>query len=210
MSLQFTVTSSVLIPRPETEILVEEIIEWINKKEIKSPLLFDIGTGSGNIALSLARYLPDSFIYASDISLPALKVAKKNASHLNLEGQINFFPGNLLEPLKDKKILFDVIVSNPPYISPEDMANLPSGVKFEPEEALLSQEEGLFFFRKIINQGISFLKPGGLLAFEAGMGQAEKVSLLLHKQKAENIKIVKDLAGIERVILGEINCSEIR
>ncbi len=210
MSLEFTVTPSVLIPRPETETLVEEIIEWINKKNRKNPLIFDIGTGSGNIALSLARYLPDSFIYASDISLPALEVAKKNAADLNLEGQIDFLRGDLLEPMKDKEILFDVIVSNPPYISPEDMANLPSGVKFEPQEALLSQEEGLFFFRKIIKAGFSFLKPGGLMAFEAGMGQAEKVSLLLHKQQAENIKIVKDLAGIERVILGETGCSGIR
>ncbi|HPZ06601.1 MAG TPA: peptide chain release factor N(5)-glutamine methyltransferase [Candidatus Eremiobacteraeota bacterium] len=205
MSLEFFVTSSVLIPRPETEILVEEVIKWA--KNIKNPLVLDIGTGSGCIALSLSKYLEESFIYASDISEKALYIARKNALNLGLSHKVFFYCGNLFEPVKNnKKVFFDVIVSNPPYISPSEFPEL-SVKDYEPREALLSQEEGFFFFKRIISDASDYLKTGGLLALEAGIGQAERVCELMKYHKFENISVVKDLSGIDRVIMGELKSS---
>ena len=203
MSLEFFVTPSVLIPRPETEFLVEAVIDWANKNKPARPVILDMGTGSGNIALAIARYLPSSIIYASDISPEALVVAKKNAEKLGISEQISFLEGDLFFPLEGQNVLFDVILSNPPYLTSDDMNNLDTCVAFEPELALFGRNDGMFFYREIINIAPRYLNPKGLLAFEAGAGQADDISLLLRKKNGKNIRIIKDLASIDRVVMAE-------
>jgi len=198
MSLPFFVDPSVLIPRPDTEILVEEILRM--SKNIKNPAILDIGTGSGCIGLSLACYLKESSVSVTDISPEAIDIAKKNAANLSLTS-VSFYCGDLFEPVKG--LLFDIIVSNPPYISYEEMNDISREVKdYEPSIALFSNEEGLFFYKKIISEAKNYLKKEGFLAFEVGIGQAETVSNLMKIHHFEHIKIVKDLSGIDRVVTG--------
>jgi len=198
MSIPFFVDSSVLIPRPETEILVEEVITMA--KNIKNPSVLDIGTGSGCIGLSIASYLKESYVCVTDISPEAIAIAKKNACHLSLTS-LSFYCGDLFEPVKG--LVFDIIVSNPPYISPEEMNTLSREVKdYEPYVALFGEEKGLFFYKKIIADAKNYLKKEGFLAFETGIAQASHVSNLMKIHGFEQIKIVKDLSGIERVVTG--------
>ncbi|HPD56628.1 MAG TPA: peptide chain release factor N(5)-glutamine methyltransferase [Smithellaceae bacterium] len=192
-SFTLEVNKDVLIPRPDTEIIVEEALA-IGKKII-APRIVDIGTGSGAIALALAKELPEAEITATDISPAALKIAKKNARNLKLEKNIEFFKGDLFAPVKG---LFDIIASNPPYISAAEYENLPHGVKdFEPQIALLAGQTGVEFYEKLIYQ-----KDGWLL-MEIGAPQAEKI-LDIMKECAffENIDVRRDYAGHDRVIKG--------
>lgn len=203
MSLEFYVNPSVLIPRPETEILAESIIEKVREKKLREPLILDIGTGSGAIAITLAKYIPSSIIYATDISEKALNVAVENALKHNVSREITFLSGDLFEPLEDYKNFFDVIVSNPPYVSEDDKEKLSPELSFEPPEALYSKKDPLFFYKKIIPLSAYYLKGPGILAFEIGFGHADKVRFLFEKERFENILVKKDLAGIDRVIMGE-------
>ena len=202
MGLDFYVQEGVLIPRPDTEILVEEVIEIGNNKgEIE---ILDIGTGSGAITVSLAKYLDNANLTSVDISDIALEVGKKNAISNNVDNKIEFIKSNLFTEIdKDKK--FDVIVSNPPYIRKKDVQNLESQVKdFEPYTALEGGEDGLDFYRKITEQAKLYLKENGVLAYEVGHDQSEDVSKLMKINGYTNIYTKKDLQGIDRVVIGTI------
>ncbi len=195
---RFKVNQDVLIPRPETEILVEEVISLLKAKgDLK---IVDLGTGCGNVAVSLALNLKDAFIFATDISAHALKVAQHNAKLHGVENQIEFLCGNLFEPINTR---VDAIVTNPPYVSEEEFAKLPDEIKdFEPKEALLAGKDGLEYIRKIIDQAPEFLVNAGLLALEIGFGQETKVKELVFNSKfLKLIGIKKDLSGIPRVML---------
>jgi len=201
--LEFDVNESVLIPRPETETLVETVVEHL--KNTSQPKIIDLGTGSGAIAIALAKNLENCFVFASDISSDALKVANENAKRHEVEDQIEFVCGDLFEPLKNKNLegTIDCVVSNPPYVSMEEFDNLPKEVKnYEPIVALKTDEEGMSFHRKIVGNSLDFLKQNGILALEVGLGQATKVAGLIRSQKEfENTEIKEDLGGIERIVI---------
>ncbi|MFQ6031308.1 MAG: peptide chain release factor N(5)-glutamine methyltransferase [Candidatus Zixiibacteriota bacterium] len=200
--LEFKVDERVLIPRPETETLVEVVIEQLaNKKKLK---IIDLGTGSGVIAVSLAANLKSPFIYATDVSKKALRVAKENAIKHKVENQIEFLCGSLFEPLKNKNLegQIDCVVSNPPYVGKDEFETLPREIKnYEPTVALASEKDGLFFHKQIIENSFDFLKKGGLLALETALGQAGEVAELFRQSdNYNNIRIIKDLGGISRVL----------
>lgn len=197
------VAPGVFIPRPETEILVEEVLTFFKGRG--EVLVLDLGTGSGAIAIALAKNLPHARIIATDISLEALKVARLNAVKNNVDDRVFFQASDLFEVFKkqlEAQNRFDAIVSNPPYIAPSEKENLPKQVRdFEPPEALFAEEEGLFFHRRIIESAPTYLKPGGLLALEVASGQASEVMDLLQlRASVGEVRIREDLTGIKRVI----------
>ena len=198
-SLSFKVTPAVMIPRPETETLVEEALKIFSPRS--SPLIFEIGTGSGAISIALAIELPQASIIASDISSEALIVAKKNASSHGVDS-IQFIEGSLFEPLKKKNELFDLIISNPPYIPTDVIPHLPPGIRdYEPLIAFDGGADGLALYRKIIREAHHHLKPGGYLLLEVGKGQYQEVSEIISETKNfSSPKIINDLSGIERVV----------
>lgn len=193
----FVVSKSVLIPRLDTEILVERVINDL-KNENKSVSILDIGTGSGAIAVVLKKETK-SIVTAVDVSEDALEIAVQNAK--NNDAEIEFVKSDLFENLSDRK--FDIIVSNPPYIETEVINNLSEDVKnFEPHLALDGGEDGLDFYRKIIKSAPNYLNRNGKLYFEIGYNQAEAVSNLM-KERFKNIEVLKDYEGNDRVVLGE-------
>lgn len=199
MKMSFFVNDSVLIPQPDTEILVEETIKIA--KKIKKPTVLDLCTGSGAIAVSLKKYLQDSTIYASDISPKALEVAKKNAKKNNVE--VNFFESDLFENLPNIK--FDIIVSNPPYIKKDIIKTLGKEVQNEPKIALDGGRDGLDFYRKIVSDGYCYLKYNGYLCLEIGYDQKEEVmEIIKNERKYANIYCLKDLCDNNRVIVTKV------
>ena len=195
--IPFKVKEGVLIPRPETEILVEEVLKRIKNKE--KPEGLEVGIGSGAIAISLLKNKPDLKIIATDISEKAINVAKENAKIHGVKNRLKIIKTDKLKGIKGK---FDFIVSNPPYIKEEEYNTLQEEVKKEPKEALIAKDEGLEFYKSIIREGKNLLKNNGFFAFEVGYNQADKVVEILQKNgfKAEKIK---DLQKIERVVIGE-------
>lgn len=201
MKLSFFVDENVLIPRQDTEILVEEVIE-ISKK-INSKKILDLCTGSGAIGVSLSKYLPNCEITAVDISKKALQIAKKNAIINEVEKQITFISSDLFSNLESQK--FDIIVSNPPYIKRNDIENLEEQVKKEPLIALDGGEDGLDFYKKIIKEAHKYLVSEGYLCLEIGYNQKDEVIKLIEKEETfKNIYSKKDLYGIERIIIAEM------
>ncbi len=198
MSLDFEVTPATLIPRADTEILTEAVIDLC--KNIQSPTIFEIGTGSGCIAISLAHYIRGAKITSADISKSALEVAKRNAARNHAE--VSFIHHNILEGFPKFEALPDIVVSNPPYIPSRDVLDLDKKVKdFEPTSALDGGKDGLDFYRFISKNAP--INQGGYLAFEVGIDQSRDAAELM-KPRFEDIKIIKDLAGIERVVIGRI------
>jgi len=204
MSLPFTVGPGVLIPRPETEILVEKTIEYCQSmnSEINTITLLDAGTGSGNIAVALAKNISDCRIYAVDISGSALTIAQENARLNGIEEKIEFAQINALDPWQaEYKNYFDVIVSNPPYVSLSEYSLLPEEIKnFEPQKSLLAGKDGLDFYLQIMHILEYLLKDQGKVFFEIGEKQAERLRDIYSKAGFKNIKIHKDLAGKDRVL----------
>ena len=200
--LLLKVTPATLIPRPETEHLVEAVLERVpHDREID---ILDVGTGTGAIALALAANLPQARLTAVDLSAGALAVARENASTHHLDRRIRFFWSDLLATLPADKqdAAFDAIVSNPPYIPETDRAELHPQVRdHEPAEALFAGTTGLDIYRRLIPQAHLALKPGGLLALEIGHGQSEALSSLL--EGWQNVTLVADLQQIPRVILAQ-------
>lgn len=197
MGLEFEVNEATLIPRADTEILVETVINEIKKNNYKTVL--DIGTGSGAIGISVAKYCCDTQVVAVDISNKALQTAKRNAIINNVKN-ITFIESNLFENIKGS---FDVVVSNPPYIEADVIKTLDSQVKdFEPLLALDGGKDGLDFYR-IITQNPEYINANGTLAYEIGYNQGLAVSQLLKENGFENIEIIKDLAGLDRVVTGK-------
>jgi len=200
MSLDFRV-DNVLIPRPETEILVETVC----KLGDKGSKVLDLGTGSGAIAVSLAKYNPDWFILATDISIDALLTARENASHHNVLNQILFIQTNLFDCVSPN-YKFDWIVSNPPYIPTGDLASLPDKVKKEPIIALDGGYDGLDVINRIIKDAFVYLKPHGRLAIEIGYGQSECVQRIAYETgKYADYSVIKDYSGIPRVFYCKFN-----
>jgi release factor glutamine methyltransferase len=237
--LEFAVTPDVLIPRPETEHLIEAALDRLAVREIRAGRhqrltgenvrLVDIGTGSGCIAITLAKELPDATVYATDISCSALEVARRNAARHGLADRIQFVQSNLLQcfspasrvtgqdvrqpgsapvfsfhassvPTRDS-LLFDLIISNPPYVSLRDADSLAVEVReHEPRVALFGGEEGYELYGALIPQAAEHLKPGGLLVLELGYNSLPAVEPLLDRCDWHNLGVTKDLAGIPRVV----------
>lgn len=199
MGEKFIVNQSVLIPRDETEILVRQAIEIINKNDLK--LVLDVGTGSGCIACMIAKYT-SSQVIGLDISSDALRTALDNASKLNLNNRAIFRKSDIFSNVKEGET-FDMIVSNPPYIPPSEKEKIQEEVKFDPETALFTKDEkGLEFYEKITKEAPKVLNKGGYLMYELGIGQAEDVKRIMQEAGFTKIEIQKDLAGIDRIIYG--------
>jgi protein-(glutamine-N5) methyltransferase, release factor-specific len=198
MKLNFFVDKNVLIPRQDTEILVEEVIKIA--KRISAKKILDLCTGSGAIAVSLAKYLPHTEITAIDISNDALKIAKKNAVSNNVENQITFISSDMFTNLNEEK--FDIIVSNPPYIKTNVIKKLDIQVKNEPYIALDGGEDGLDFYKKIINESYQYLKCNGYLCLEIGFDQKfDVIELIENAEKFEGTYSKKDLFDNDRIII---------
>jgi release factor glutamine methyltransferase len=198
-SFTLEVNQDVLIPRPDTEVLVEETLNICRTQDFNKPRILDIGTGSGAIALALAKELPQSKIVATDISPAALTVAKKNTRKLGLAKQIEFLRGDLFEPVNG---IFDIIVSNPPYIADQEYQQLPPGVKdYEPKEALWAGQTGVEFYEKLIYQSKKHLKDDGWLLLEIGAKQEQAVRGLMEDSGFyDSITVRRDYAGLPRVV----------
>ncbi|MBS4538344.1 peptide chain release factor N(5)-glutamine methyltransferase [Clostridium sp. D2Q-11] len=203
MGLDFKISEGVLVPRPDTEILIEKIIKSYDHIDKETINIMDIGTGSGAITLSLAYYIKNSYVYSIDISEQAIKVAKKNCDVLNLQDKVEFIHKDILEgfPKIDKKL--DVIVSNPPYIPSGDIEGLQVEVaKYEPRLALDGGEDGLIFYKYITTHAHELLAVNGLLAYEIGHNQGEEVKELMEMNGFKDIEVIKDLSNNNRVVIG--------
>ncbi len=208
-SIDLQVDDRVLIPRPETEHLVEEALSILTKiSSQKVPSVLELGTGSGAVAIALAKELPALYVTATDLSREALEVAKKNAVQAGVSHQIWFVRGDLLSPFRQGEV-FDLILSNPPYLSEEEIAGLAREVRdYEPTVALQGGKDGLEFYRRMIPHLPSYLVRGGWLLLEVGNTQAERISEMIERVgsfgKPER---VKDLSGIERVVKAQYQAS---
>ena len=197
---KFFVNEYTLIPRPETEILVKNVLELASKYD--KPKILDIGCGTGCIALTCVMENKNITADAIDVSEQALEISQKNALFHNILERINFFKSDLFENVGKK---YDIIVSNPPYIPLKDKENLQTEVRnFDPELALFTEDEkGIEFYEKIISKAKNYLNDSGFLAFEIGINQAKDITLLIEKFGCKLIKIEKDFNNIERVIIAQ-------
>lgn len=204
MSLDFAVTPAVLIPRPETELLVEQTIKSIEhraKSVEKMLIVLDIGTGSGNIAISIAKHcnVKNLSIFASDISKKALNIARLNVKRHQVGKYIKLCYGDLFKPFNGIKA--DMIVSNPPYVDRAEKSKWQTGLKYEPSGALWAGKKGLDYIEKIIKQAPDYLKPGGWLLLEIGQGQSNKALRTTKATRAfRDIRILKDYNNIQRIL----------
>lgn len=198
MGMNFAVTPDVLIPRPDTEVLAQGVIEHLQDYS-GARKLADLGTGSGAICISILKFIDHITAAAVDVSEKALDIAKFNAQKFGVDDRINFYEGNLFEPLAGQK--FDVVVSNPPYIPSGDFKDIQPEVLDEPRIALDGGADGLDFYRKIISAAPNFLTDDGFLAMEIGVNQAAAITQLIKDGgNFEYVQVWKDLANIERVV----------
>ena len=203
-SLEFRVTPDVLIPRPETEHLVEAVLEFLAARRGPCRVL-EIGTGSGAVAVSVARECERAEVWATDVSQPALQVARENAARHGLGQRIRWRRGDLFAPVQGLPAWFDVVVSNPPYVPSGDIAGLRRDVRdWEPALALDGGADGMDFCRRLVRGGLRHLRAGGMLAVEVGAEQGGAVSRLFEtRQKLHRIRVRRDHAGLPRVVTGE-------
>lgn len=205
MGLKFKVNKDTLIPRPDTEILVQTAVDALMKSGDSKIHFADIGTGSGAIALSILKFIPAATAETVDIVAGALKIAQENAQNLGVADRIAFHNGDLLAPLTKGENNYSAIISNPPYIPQKDIATLAPEVKnAEPMTALSGGMDGLDFYRRLCKEAPKLLTAGGFIAFEVGINQAAAVAALARENpllNPETIKIIKDYAGIERVVI---------
>lgn len=199
-SLEFNINPAVFIPRPETEILVEHALESI--KKIKNPFVLDIGTGSGVIAIAIAKEIPDARIWAVDISDKAIETAICNAKKHKVYDRIKFLIGDLWKPLRHKNIKFHLIVTNPPYISEEDYKYLPKEIKeWEPKLALDGGTKGIRVIKRIIREAGDFLRPGGWIFIEIAPEQVDvAIELLKVTEQFQHIEGIKDYSNKFRIV----------
>lgn len=214
--LKIMVGPGVLIPRPETELLAEKAIEIINNRRNNrffegpgisrlvypaSLVLLDLCTGSGCLAIALAKAFPEAEVYGTDMSAGALEYAKKNAE-LNNVNSVTFLKGDLFEPVKNMR--FDMVVSNPPYIQKNDIESLQPEIRdWEPVEALNGGEDGLVYYRRIISAAGDYLKDNGTLILEIGAGQSEEVGKMAEEASLGHVSLLKDYAGIDRIVFAQ-------
>lgn len=207
-SMEFAVDPMVLIPRPESELLVEQVVALHKEKRSPDGLstrILDLGTGSGVLAIALARELEDASFWASDISQEAIDRAIVNSKRHGVEDRIQFIVGDLLQPFMDLDFTFDVIISNPPYIASEDFDTLPPEIRdHEPRIALDGRKEGMFFIEKIIREGSDHLNPNGWLLIEMDPGQITKALKLIEMSNgyAEK-KCIRDYSNHCRVVMAQ-------
>jgi release factor glutamine methyltransferase len=200
--LKFVVDKNVLIPRQETEILIETVLE--NSTKTEELKILDIGTGSGNIPISLAINLPESKIISIDISSEAISIAEKNRELHDLKSRIGFMKSDILTNSLEKYFnTFDIIVSNPPYVDKKEFSTLQKEIiNYEPEIAVTDNDDGYKFYKAISEKSRSLLKENGMLFFEIGHGQSEKIKNIMSDFGFKNITIKKDYSEIDRVIFG--------
>jgi release factor glutamine methyltransferase len=200
-NIELKVAPGVLIPRPETELLVELTINYVQSSGKKTPKILDLGTGSGAIGLALAKNIPNAQITCVDVSAEALTIAQENARLLNLSSvkfiQSNWFD-DLATSLASEECLFDVIVSNPPYIRHDDIHLSQGDLRFEPSSALTDDHDGLMAYRTIFKKASAYLAEAGFILVEHGFDQSKEVCQLLQEQNYINVKAHQDLAGIWR------------
>ena len=204
MGLDFYIEEGVLIPRSDTEVLVEEVLKIIGKDE--KLYVCDLCSGSGAIGISLAYYRKNIMVDLIDFYEKPEKISKKNIIKNNLENQVKFIKSDLLkEPIKELK-KYDIIVSNPPYIKEDVIETLMDDVKnYEPRSALSGGDSGLIFYERIVEESKKVLKENGILAFEIGYDQGDSVSNIMKNNGYIDIKVVKDLAGLDRVVIGRFS-----
>ncbi|MBR0466101.1 MAG: peptide chain release factor N(5)-glutamine methyltransferase [Clostridia bacterium] len=201
MGLPFKVGPGVLIPRPDTETLVEKTLELIKDK--KEPKVLDLCCGSGCIAISIAKERPDAKVYAVEKYSVALKYAKENAI-LNDTKNVTFIEGDVLEGVANSE-KYDLILSNPPYLDTEEMKKLPVEVTYEPETALIGGEDGMLFYREIIKNYKGSLNEGGIMAFEIGATSRQKeLPDMMEKAGLINVQTATDIENRERVVFGTV------
>jgi release factor glutamine methyltransferase len=194
--LPFRVTPAVLIPRPETEHVVEKVLALA--QGFKAPRILDVGTGSGAITVALAHELREALVTATDVSAMALNIARENAQRNGVADRVRFLEGDLLAPIAGEQ--FDIVVSNPPYVSAADRESLAVEVRdYEPAQALFAGEDGLDVYRWLIPQAFEALVPGGFLVLEIGQGEEPPVGAMLAEAGFEKIEFTADLQGIPRV-----------
>lgn len=198
MGLELQVTPAVLIPRFDTECLVERALQLL--EPILQPTVLDICTGSGAIAIAISHYKKDAVVYAGDLSAEALRVATQNNAQCGTT--VRFRQGNLLEPFSDLQGKVDLLISNPPYVTTEEMQVLPEDVRQEPRMALWGGEDGLYFYRKIVAAAVTQLNSSGWLAFEVGWQQGDAVRQLLLDHGFDDVEILQDWQGLDRVVCG--------
>lgn len=208
MGISFYIEEGVLIPRPDTEILVQYVLDYIDEKYKEGDIkIVELGTGSGCISLSIAYYKKNVFVYSVDIDKKANAVAEENSRRLKLSDRVKILEGDLFQGIKNMglKNSVDIIVSNPPYIPEDEIFGLQDEIKkYEPLWALDGGEDGLDYYRRIIPQSKEYLKNRGILVFEMGFDQGRKIKELMEKGNFRNINILKDLQGLDRVITGEL------
>lgn len=205
MGYEFFVNENVLVPRQDTEVLVEEALFLIKEKEV--PQILDMCTGSGCILLSLLLEREDALGTGVDFSEKALSVAEKNRETYHLETRAELIKSDMFQSgyFEGKKESFDIIVSNPPYIPTEEIEKLQAEVRFhDPFMALDGKEDGLYFYRIIAKNAGEYLKPGGFLACEIGCDQGEDVKKMFESCGFSDVKVIKDLAGLDRVVSGKL------
>ena len=197
MGLTFKVNSNVLIPRPETELIVEQANKFIKENNFKH--ILDLCTGSGAIAVSVARYNDNISVTASDISSKALQVAKENAAINNVSSKIEFLESNMFANIIDKK--FDIIISNPPYVTEKEYKGLERELFFEPKNAFLAGEDGLDFYRIIAENSARYLNPKGILLLELNANIFLQIADLFNDFLF--VKIIKDYSGLDRILIAQ-------
>ena len=195
-NLRLRVEEGVLIPRPETELLLDEVHRFMGEESGFQVL--DIGAGSGNIALAVAQEFPQAEVWAIDRSEKALVIAAQNAHENGLKSRVHFLKSDLFSGLTDEK--FDVIVSNPPYIPAREKEGIQKEVRFEPEEALYGGESGLEVIERILQGAKQWLKDSGYLILEIGMGHTDAILKLARENGFENVAVRKDYSDIERIV----------
>lgn len=206
-SLAFRVTAAVLIPRPETEHLVDEALDILRPRTAQRPLrVLDLGTGSGNVAISIAVHCPEALVDAVELSPGALAVAEENVRRHGVERRVRLLEGDFFEPLEGQRELYQVIVSNPPYVSAQEMAELMPDVRLhEPREALVpagsAGGDGLGAYRTIAARVRQFLAPSGRLLVEVGEGQAPEVARMLQAAGLGSRRTARDYGGHDRVVV---------
>jgi release factor glutamine methyltransferase len=207
--LDLRVTPDTLIPRPETELLVEAVVHWCGVANGKTPTgplrIADVGTGTGAIAIALAVHLPAAQVWALDLSPATRPVVEENAAHHGVAARVTFVHSDLLqalEPHLQQGLSLDVVASNPPYVPLADAPGLQREVRdFEPHLALFAGDDGLAVYPRLIAQALASLRPGGLLALEFGFGQQQAIAHLLRHW--HDVRFLEDLAGIPRVALAQ-------
>jgi release factor glutamine methyltransferase len=206
-SLKLWVSPAVLIPRPETEVLVETVVDFVRQREFtwKGVRTIDVGTGSGAIAIALAKELPSMKIVATDLSAAALRLARENAIQHQVDDRIHFVRTDMFAGISGARGGFSVLVANPPYVSHAEFPELPREVRdFEPRYALDGGADGLAVIRHIVAQAPPILQSSGALFMEMGAGQAERVIALVRStQQYRQHRVIKDYSGIDRILVAE-------